>query len=419
MAVNLRDTTALNEQEIGQFHDQGYSVMRATFTDSELQRVRDGIYRVVGTAYAASGSEYVPSGKTYPEPATLYQMIGNFVSEPELSWLACHPRILHAVESILGDEAALSAFAAFLKTPGMAGTRSDYISTATTAHQDYKTYHHAGSSLNWLIVVIPLVDYDGETGPLYVSPGSHKLSKIVDGVGRVKSVERENGDRIGPLVDAKLKRGDVLLMHMFTWHEGGANRSDRDRVGLYNKYRALHAPPAAGPDLFSVAAHDATSVNGRSLLPHYSDTPVVRTRAIFEVSGEYLLVRNDENRWELPGGLLHDEGLRNDSGNLIHCIEINTRERLGLVVPWATYIDDHHDPDGLCRIYAYAMPSKPNLTGPDADRADWFTLQQIKEMASQNTLGQDDPVKAIESWLDDAIMRGRGESKTRAAPGRK
>eukprot|EP01051_Picozoa_sp_SAG22_P018772 SAG22_NODE_3262_length_1823_cov_1.777842_1_plen_131_part_10 len=56
------------------------------------------------------------------------------------------------------------------------------------------------------------------------------------------------------LVDPLLRRGDVVLMNGFTFHEAWPNTADVDRCGLYMKYNARSSPPACGPTIFPAAA---------------------------------------------------------------------------------------------------------------------------------------------------------------------
>ena len=47
------------------------------------------------------------------------------------------------------------------------------------------------------------------------------------------------------------------------WHEAhGSNSSTVDRTGLYIKFHANHAPPAAGPMIFPSAGRDALAATG-------------------------------------------------------------------------------------------------------------------------------------------------------------
>ena len=72
-----------------------------------------------------------------------------------------------AVESALGGPAHVTAFVAYLRTPGDKGGG---------AHSDYKRWRPVGSSMNWAFAIIPLNDFDAEYGPFMVSPKSHKLA---------------------------------------------------------------------------------------------------------------------------------------------------------------------------------------------------------------------------------------------------
>ena len=102
----------------------------------------------------------VRRGHGEPQPASRYVLMTDVVQAPPLAAQASDPRIVDAVETLLGGAAALATFVAYLKTPGAAGTGGDYSGSHPEAHQDYKPYHNAGSSLNWLFAIMSLVDLD-------------------------------------------------------------------------------------------------------------------------------------------------------------------------------------------------------------------------------------------------------------------
>ena len=278
----------LSPGQVQRYHDQGYVVVPALYGDAELAAMTEALMEAVRRDHGE------------PQPASRYVLMTDVVEEPSLAAQASDPRIVEAVEMLLGGAAALATFVAYLKTPGAAGTGGDYSGSHPEAHQDYKPYHNAGSSLNWLFAIMSMVDLDEETGPLYVAPGSHKLSRVIETGGRVRRVQRAGADTMAPLMDAGLRRGDLLLMNMFTWHAGGANRSDRNRLGVYNKYRARNAPPGGGPIVFSDAAHRAVVCRGRSLIPHHGNRPVSKLRLVVEREGKFLLLRHTDT-WKLPG----------------------------------------------------------------------------------------------------------------------
>ena len=254
------------------FAANGFLVVRGAFADAELARLERGVLRAVESGNCLNGD------KPYPPPAPQYTVEGQYQADPDLLFIAEHPAVLGPVEQLLGGPVCLSAFVSYLKTPGARATGGDNQASSPTGHCDYKTYQQAGSSLNWLFAIIPLTDLDAETGPLFISPGSHRASRIVPLNDRVSRVERAVADEVAPMVDAELRRGDLLFMHMFTWHEGKANRSDQDRFGIYNKYRALNAPPGCGPQLFRSPSRKALSESGQRLLPHCSDLPFTEAR---------------------------------------------------------------------------------------------------------------------------------------------
>ncbi len=402
----------LTPAQIETFHDQGFLVLEGTFPESALDRVGDAVLR--------NAKQIVtPNGRRYPDRETQFTLIGSDVADPDLAFIAEHETIIGAAAQLLEAPPVLSAFVTYLKTPGAAGTSTDYQNTGGTAHCDYKTYQHAGSSLRWLFGITPLADLDERTGPLMVSPGSHRLSRIEDAGHGVRRVARASAPDIAPRVDAKLRRGDLLLMHGFTWHEGRPNRSDHDRLGLYNKYRAANAPPAAGPNLFSNAAHAAFSPSGRSLLPHHGDRPIGRCRLLLEHDGRLLLLRAaGDAGWSLPGGpvINADRTRGSDEGNLIASIEDAAADNLGVEVPWATYIGDYDEDDAICRVYAHATSDTPTPNPSGGSRAEWFTFDQVRQMDGDLACGFERD--ALDRWLDRSIVRGIGQSKRRAAPNR-
>ena len=88
----------------------------------------------------------------YPEPAK-YTVSGNRMADPGMAPIIEHPVIVDTVETLLGQSAHLTAFVAYLRSPG---------DTGGGAHCDYKRWRPVGSSMNWLFAIIPLNDFDAE-----------------------------------------------------------------------------------------------------------------------------------------------------------------------------------------------------------------------------------------------------------------
>lgn len=410
---------SLTAEQKQSWADDGFLILRDTFAKAELDRLAGGVLRAVkgGSCYSGRGGSLVPidSDRPYPTPETMYTVEGQYQDDPDLLFIAEHPAVLDPVEELLGGPACLSAFISYLKTPGARGTGGDYQGSHPTGHCDYKTYHQAGSSLNWLFVIIPLVDLDEETGPLLVSPGSHKASRIVPVNDRVSRVERASASNIAPLVDAELRRGDLLLMSMFTWHEGRANDSNHDRFGLYNKYRALDAPPACGPQLFSERSYDALSEAGKRLMPHHSDLPFAEARLIVEHDGKVLLTAGDRGGWQLPGA---PASIDNPAGQavtakLIRQLEVALLDSLGVEIPWMTFVADYFDTNGVRRVFAYSDDEGASVGAVSSPEFRWVDGVGINTLVEAEELGRDD-ADAIRLWSGKPCLRGTGESAERA-----
>ena len=208
------------------------------------------------------------------------------------------PDVVDAVEGLLGQPAHLAAFVTYVRTPGNLGG---------PAHCDYKRWRPVGSSMNWLFAIIPLTDFDEEFGQFLVSPGSHKLTQVIDKSARVLDLTRPDPEQLAPFIDPELKTGDLLLVNQHTWHLAPTGTAKEDRCGVFHKFCAANAPPAAGYYPYNTAARNALSDAGKRLIPVCFDKPLTTSRLLIErpspAETQFLLLRDEENdRWELPGG---------------------------------------------------------------------------------------------------------------------
>ena len=293
-------TPSLGKQQIAGFHEEGYLIVRNVLSSREAADLR----RVVREQVQRGA---YPPTLSYPEPAK-YTVSGNRMAEPGLASIAEHPTVVGAVESALGGLAHLTASVAYLRTPSDKGGG---------AHSDYKRWRPVGSSMNWVFAIIPLNDFDTSFGPFMVSPKSHKLPRVIDPQAHILDLTAPDRERLLPFIDPELKAGDLLMVNEHVWHQAPAGTTSEDRCGIFNKYCAADAPPAAGYYPYNRAALDALSDAGKRLLPVCFDQPITTTRLLIEnASGfdsRYLLCRDaDADVWKLPGG----EGWEEESSGL-------------------------------------------------------------------------------------------------------
>jgi ectoine hydroxylase len=385
---------ALDQEQQEYYRNNGYLIIRNVLSPSEV----DELCRVL--LEMAQREAYPPALK-YPAPGK-YTICGNQVAQPQLAAIAEHPTIVHAVESLLRQPAHLTASVAYIRTPSDQGSG---------AHCDYKRWRPVGSSMNWLFAIVPLVDFDAQYGPFLVSPGSHKLTRAVDAGAPVQDLVPPNREDLAPFIDPELKAGDLLLADEHTWHEAPAGTTQENRYGIFNKYCAANAPPAAGYYPYNTAALAALSDAGKRLLPVCFDRPINDVRLLVErrtkAESQYLLLEDKERGgWLLPGGQgWEEQEALWDVGARIGSLQALVKEQLGIEIPWMSYIEDIETADGMSRLYCFSETAAQMPT-PEGGNCTWYTAAQLGQL-----LDPDDAIcHAIKTWKRGGIVRGKGKS---------
>lgn len=380
----------LTKKQVADYERDGFVVLRSQFDENEIE-LYDQAYK------RQNPHSSIPPNLKYPT-AGRYTLAHSCMSDPDLASIAEHPNILDPVETLLQDEPLLTAFVVYDRTPGGPGLPK---------HNDYKRWRPVGSSMNWLFAIVPFTDYDAEAGQLFVSPGSHNLDRIQDRNTRTLHVEPPVTPSNESFIDPGLCRGDLLLMNMHCWHRAGPNKSKRPRAGFFNKYGGKHSPPATGYYLYNHAAFNALSKNGQKLIAVHDDRPIGITQMLLEKPGrdgsEYLLVRNKQGKWDIPGGKAWEEQAIPDwdVGNYIAPLHAAMRETLRIETPWASYVGDYSAGTELSRVYAYEL----NHNGfPVPYEGEWLSRDKVADAdcASPYLLS------CIDAWADPEIIRGKG-----------
>lgn len=146
--------------------------------------------------------------------------------------LAAHPRVLDAVESVLGPNLLIWGSRWFLKMPG----DKTYVSW----HQDgtYWGLHPPEVTTAW----IALSESTMENGCMRVVPGSHKAGMLPQtdtydpenalSRGQEIAVEVEESEAIGLI----LQPGEMSLHHIGIVHGSKVNTSGQPRIGIAVRY---------------------------------------------------------------------------------------------------------------------------------------------------------------------------------------
>ena len=388
----------LSSEQLEHYEVEGFLLLKGAIEESLIARLERGLERNP-PLHGTLGT--IPD---YPAPGR-YTLAESALQDPDLIPIVEHEQLVGGAAQLLGDRPKLTAFVIYDRTPGGAGL---------PAHHDYKRWRPVGSSMNWLFTIIPFCAYDEEAGPLCIAPRSHHLERVQRGCERPFEVRPPVKPEAADFIDPGLERGDLLYMNMHLWHYAAENRSNRHRVGVFNKYAAASAPPATGYFLYNDAVRDALKPENRDLLAVHSDLPLNSTRALLHrVSNgvdEVLLVPADDGSWTLPGGACSVEQAIPDwdGGNVIASLQHHLLNDLAIETPWLSYVADRQEGGGLCRVYAYTLTGRgfPVTYEP----ARWF---RAGEMAS--AVDVPDYISGLlDKWLDPAVVRGKGLSQARS-----
>lgn len=210
----------LKESAITQFNEQGYYSPVPALSPSEAEHCRQ--------SYEAF--EQHQGGK----------LSGQLRNKPHLflTWLdelIRHPKVLDAVEDLIGPNILVYHAQFFVKEPHT----PDFVSF----HQD--TAYWSLSEAQGLSCWVAFADADLESGCMDVVPESHKQS--------LSHVERRSKDNMlwrGQTVDADLskapvasmplKAGEMSIHHARIIHGSGPNKSNRRRIGYSIRYIPTH-----------------------------------------------------------------------------------------------------------------------------------------------------------------------------------
>ena len=376
----------LTSEAVQQYVRDGFVVVRDALDDGEIERF--------SSAFRRHPPLHGPLPGKYPAPGR-YTLAESCMADPDLGFVAGHPTILDAARTLLDDDPILTAFVVYDRTPGGPGIPK---------HNDYKRWRPVGSAMNWLFAIVPLVDFDPKRGQLFVAPGSHRLERIHDHGGRALEVDPAVVPDDDSFIDPELKRGDLLLMNMHCWHKAAPNRSADHRIGFFNKYAAASCPPATGYYPFTDAAFAGLSKAGQDAIAFHSDKPITTARVLLQRENRFLFVSD-----RLPGGAtFHERAIPDwDLGNYIAAAHAGMRAEVKLETPWLTYVGDYDEGESLARLYAFEL----NANGfPVRYSGEWLTRDEVLDRG----LGFGYEADAIATWLDPAIIRGKGISQAQA-----
>jgi len=209
----------------------------------------------------ALGRLLVEAETEHPEHLAARGRNNAHLAFPFLADLAVHPVIVSAVQSLVGEDVALSSSVIFAKDPD---------STAFVSwHQD--AFYMGLEPDNFVTAWIALTPSTLQSGCVTVLPGTHKVrSAHNDTFGEDNILTR--GQEVSDVdtseqVHLELQPGQMSLHHPWLVHGSQPNRSDYRRIGIaMQSYMGADVRPTRGE-------HHVMHIAGAPLAKEFIETP--------------------------------------------------------------------------------------------------------------------------------------------------
>jgi len=202
-------TASATVEEVAEALDRdGYTIVEQLLPREEAARMRAELKDVL---------DRTPQGRNDFEGFKTRRIYALFAKTRAFDGLATHPLVLGVLDRVLGASYQLSAPVGIEIGPG---------ETAQTLHCDDGIYPlprpHPEVVLNTMWA---LDDFTEENGATHVVPGSHKWLN-------------ETPDANTETVRAVMPSGSVMFFAGGVYHGGGANHTDKPRLGVILEYCA-------------------------------------------------------------------------------------------------------------------------------------------------------------------------------------
>lgn len=230
----------MSTEELEHYRTQGYLVLRGLLSRPELDRLDARFHDVImGRApceapMKAMQDVMVVKGAVQPEtPIHAVNKLLCLEEDAVLFGYAKHPRLVQAVQSLLGPELYSLSSNIFNKPPGVDGRHP--------LHQDLRYFRlrPADGIVGTWTAMLPA---RREHGCLSVIPGSHTRGLLSHALPDWEYVNHgfyaAQDVEVEQRVHVELEPGDTLLFHPLIVHGSGRNRSDAFRRAISVHYAA-------------------------------------------------------------------------------------------------------------------------------------------------------------------------------------
>ena len=224
----------LTDQQVAQFHADGYVVLPSVLNDEETQLLG-------AVARQDRELQQLRTSRSDGEGGAVDLVVQNELPTDTIyGAIVRDDRIVNAMESVLGGEVYHYHHKMILKEAKSGG--------AWAWHQDYGYWYHNGCLFPLMASCMFAVDRaTRENGCLQVLKGSHHIGRVDHGkVGQQTGADEERVEaalKVCERVYVELEPGSAVLFHCNTLHRSDQNTSDNPRWAFICCYNAARNDP--------------------------------------------------------------------------------------------------------------------------------------------------------------------------------
>lgn len=227
-------TRLLTNEQIAQFHCDGYLIVCGLFNQSEMQ----GLLNYAKDDQELLGESYVRSDSTGAE--TRLSLRNHLDDASVYTAIVRSQRVAGRMQQLLGDEVYHYHHKMTLKQPRTGG--------AWEWHQDYGYWYDFGCLYPDMASCMIAVDRASKAnGCLQVIRGSHKLGRVnhlaVGGQVGADPIRVKAALARHELVYCEMAPGDAVFFHGNLLHRSDQNNSEQSRWSLICCYNTRHNDP--------------------------------------------------------------------------------------------------------------------------------------------------------------------------------
>lgn len=217
----------LSRQEIKQLNANGYLALGQLLTSQEVEKVNAKILALQNKEGENAGSELFDSKYIRHPKEEGADRLADLVNKGELfDIFYTHPKVLAAIEAVLGPNHKLSSLNYRAAKPGKGNQKLHVDWGNTVVNGNYKVCNTI-----WL-----LDDFTPYNGATRIVPGTHKGSLLPDQA--IDDPSLPHPDQI--LINAPA--GSVFIFNSHVWHGGTTNTTDKDRRSIHSYFCTRELP---------------------------------------------------------------------------------------------------------------------------------------------------------------------------------